>query len=222
MGLSLALAASLASAGEITANDPELARQGWREFTFNGIEPAAFRHGLEGAIEVRSKNGASMLFKEIPASEEAVSTFRWRWRVDTAVPATDLSMVGKDDRNLALHVWFPETGGGGLFSSLSRALSKAVGSPFTGKGISYIFGGKGERGQRLANPFRKEDAVYVILRPSGTATGQWFDEQVDLSGDYQRAFGKPAPRPSHLAISSDSDDTHTESAGLVSEIRFSR
>ena len=214
------LSAIPAAAGEAPAADGALAAKDWREFTFDGIQPARFRAASGDTIDVASKDGASMLFRELSPSEREGRYVSWRWRVDTSVPATNLGQAGKDDRNLALHVWFPEGGEGGLFSALSRAFSKALGAPVTGKAISYIFGGLGKRGDSLANPFREGEAVYVILRPAGSELGQWFDEKVDIVGDFERAFGMPAPKPTHVAISTDSDDTDTESAGVISAIRF--
>ena len=62
----------------------------------------------------------------------------------------------------------------------------------------------------------------MLLRPSGTATGQWFSERVDFAADYRRAFGKAAPKPMYVAVSADSDDTGTRGTARIADIRFSR
>lgn len=200
--------------------DPNLARAGWKEFIFSDISPARFRDAGEGVLDIRSRDGASILFRELTDAERAGRFLRWRWRVDQSVPPTDLLVVGMDDRDLAVHIWFPEENTDGVFAALGRSFAKAMGAPTTGKALSYIFGGRGERGQQLSNPFREGEAVYIILRPSGTDKAEWFGEKIDIANDYERAFGRPAPSPSYVAVSTDSDDTGTVSAGQIAGLRF--
>ncbi len=220
-GFIVMLVACPAGAGEVEARDPALGTMGWKEFSFSNIDPAEFTRLDNETIRVRSRDSASMLFRELGQPERDRRFLKWRWRVDKAVPPTDLREAGKDDRDISIHLWFPQDEKGGLFSALGRAVAKAMGAPTTGKAISYIFGGRGERGARLSNPFREGEAVYIILRPSGSALGTWFDEKVDFAADFERAFAMPAPRPAYIAISTDSDDTDTETDGTVGNLRFS-
>ena len=45
-------------------------------------------------------------------------------------------------------------------------------------------------------------------------------ETVDFAADFRRAFGYAAPAPVYVAISADSDDTGSRTAGSVSALGF--
>lgn len=200
--------------------DPALAAAGWKAFEFSNIRPASFAKSDDGGLDVRSRDGASIIYRMLSAQEMQCRKLKWRWRVEQSVPATDLTEVGKDDRDIAVHLWFPEQEKGGMWKALGRAFSAAAGLPVTGKALTYVFGGKGARLESAVNPHSGLDGVMIMLRPTGTPLGKWFEEEIDFAADYQKAFGTPAPQPAYIAISTDSDDTDTESAGRVARIMF--
>ena len=47
----------------------------------------------------------------------------------------------------------------------------------------------------------------MVLQLASVPKGTWFDEGVDLVGDYRRAFGAAPPLLLAVAISSNSDNT---------------
>lgn len=209
-------------AAETSAVDPALAKSGWMELAIPGKTPTRYSRTADGALEARSEASVSILYRMLGPKEQNCRVMAWRWRVDQAVPPTDPARAGTDDRDLAVHVWFSDGEEQGLWKALSGAISSVLGIPRMGKSITYVFGGSGERDRRLVNPHHDPDGIIVLLRPSGTATGQWFSERVDFAADYRRAFGKAAPKPMYVAVSADSDDTGTRSTARIADIRFSR
>jgi len=217
----MVLAVIPVEAAEPSAVDPALTKSGWMELVIPGETPNRYLLTADGALEARSDAGVSILYRKLGPKEQDNRVMTWRWRVDEAVPPTDPGRAGTDDRDFAVHVWFPDADDQGLWKTMSRAISSILGIPRIGKSITYAFGGSGKRGQRLVNPHHDPDGIIVMLRPSGTMIGHWFSERVDFAADYQQAFGKVVPKPVYVAVSADSDDTETRSTARIADMRFS-
>ncbi len=216
----LVVVAFITNASESTAKDLTLADIGWNELTIPGKTPSQFRLTEDRAIAILSDASVSVLFRTLTSQEEISRILVWRWRVDVSVPATNPAEVGKDDRDLAVHVWFADNEAEGLWEYLGDAIKNVLGIPQIGKVLTYVFGGTGERYRRLVNPHHDPDGVIVILRPSGTKTGKWFSERVNFVADFEQAFGKAPPNPKYVAISADSDDTKSYGAGRIAGLMF--
>ncbi len=200
----------------------DLERMGWRILAFPGIAETRFAGRPDGSIEVRAMDSSALLYRAVAPAERRGHFLNWRWRVDKPLPPTDLAAKGEDDRAIALHVWFPKDNEPtGLLRSLYDGVISAIaGIPLPGKVLTYVWGGSGQRGDRFANPYAGPDGMMIILRSSDAPVGRWFSESVDFAADFERAFGYPAPAPSHVAISGDADDTDGMSQALITDITF--
>lgn len=207
MPRALALVVALVLASAVQATSP------WRVFALDDAPPATFSVAPDGAVTARADGAVAFLYRAVEAP--AGARLAWRWRVDRDIPAVPLDRVG-DDRPLAVHVWFPAAG---VFGALRAGLAELAGAPPIGYALTYVWGGTAARGAIVPNPHLDTGAI-VVLRPGGTPTATWFDETVDVAADFKRAFGFAAPAPSHLAISADTDDTATSSAGVVAGLDF--
>ncbi|MDJ0949839.1 MAG: DUF3047 domain-containing protein [Alphaproteobacteria bacterium] len=198
----------------------DLAASGWRPLEFPGFKATEFHCPEDGVIEVVARDSSSMLYRQVPEAQQRKRHLVWRWRVDTAPPATDLTRRGRDDRPLALHVAFAEEDGrGGLFGALTRDLIDAMtGAPAHGKVLTYVWGGTQRPGDRFANPHLDGNGVMIVLRDGATPQGEWFKERIDLAADFERAFGRPPPSVAFIAVSGDSDDEGGLSRGRVAAI----
>ncbi len=196
---------------------PDLAKAGWKVLTFAGKPATQFTGRADGAIQVTAADSVAILYRRVSDGDKQKRQLTWRWRVDKTTPATDLSRKGHDDRPLALHVWFPEDQTG---SWLETALAGIFDLPLPGKVLTYVWGGKGRRGDSIINPYIPLDGTMVILRSGDAPTGQWFGEQIDFATDFERAFNDHAPAPTYVAVSGDADDTMGQSLALIVDIVF--
>jgi len=188
---------------------------------FPGIAPSSFVHGPNGRIDVISDKSAAMLYRALGPDESDRRYLGWRWRVDVAPPATDLTRRG-GDRPLAVHLCFKGKPEGGFLNWVERVVEPSVeGFSHDHRCLTYVWGGDSASGAMFANPYLTDRGVMIVLRSAGTPNGEWFEEKIDCAKDYRAAFGEDPPRPSFLAISSDSDGTLSRAAGSISSLSFS-
>jgi hypothetical protein len=194
---------------------------GWRTISVPGKAETRFANGPGGVIKVSALNSAGFLYRRLSFDAAAASHLKWRWRVDMAPPPTDQSMKGMDDRPLAVHVWFDaEPESASPWTLMERVGAWLVDAPLPGKVLTYVWGGKGMRGDSLQNPYLGENGRLIILRPGTAPNGQWFTESVNIAADFEKAFGYMAPRPRYIAISGDTDDKNGISMGAVADLAF--
>lgn len=209
--------ASLAAVAPVSADTGQSA---WKRIEFPGITPSKFVHVDDSRIDVISDKSSAMLYRALDPGESARRYLSWSWRVDTAPPATDLTRRG-GDRPLAVHLCFRGKPGEGFLDWMTEVVRPSVeGFSRDHRCLTYVWGGKSRAGQMFPNPYMSERGVMIVLRGSGTPTGQWFAEKIDCARDYLAAFGEPAPNPSFLAISGDSDGTQSIAAGSISRLAF--
>ncbi len=218
----LPLAGAALAALATPAVDPALAAQGWQELAFDGKPANRYRAGPDGAIEVAADRSVSLLQKPVQVDLAEQPRLHWRWRVDQAVPATDLAVKGSDDRSLALYVAFPFVPEqASWWERVKRRMVETVaGQDAPGRVLNYVWGGQGAAGQVIVSPYYGRAGMMKILRPAASPSGVWFEESVDLVADYRAAFGSEPPDPVNLAVSADADDTGSQIRAEVAGLRF--
>ncbi len=201
---------------------PGLEAKGWHELPNPHKSENRFSLGQDGAIEVASRDSVSTLYKPVDVDLAKRPILTWRWRVDQAAPATDLTAKGEDDCSLAVYVGFPyQPERASIVERVKRQLVESwAGADAPGRVLRYVFCGQGERGEMIKSPYLGDAGMIKILRPADSPTGQWFEEQVDIAADYQKAFGEKPQNPSQIAIQADTDNTHSTSRAEVADLAF--
>lgn len=194
---------------------------GWEEVTFRDKTPNLWRWD-EGALAVESNIGASMLYQQVAVDLTQTPILRWRWRVDTAPPPTDLSRKGGDDRALSLTIGYEyEPKKAGLGERMKRmVVEAAAGSDAPGRVIELAWGGNGTVGVMMPDPYSAESGGRISLRLADHPTGVWEEESVDVAALYRERFGGTPPRVVNLALISDGDDTGTNVRARIADLRF--
>lgn len=186
----------------------------WKLLVLPDKEPAEFKVSKDGALQVEAMNAVGFLYAQINGA--AAQRLAWRWRVDKDIPPTDLSRVGRDDRPLAVHVWFPPKPED---ISFRDRLGSLFGYPMIGRVLTYVWGGTAERGAHMVNPHFDESKL-IVLRSGSTPTGQWFAEEIDIAADYEMAFGSKPPSTAYIAISADTDDAGGTSVARLDDLKL--
>ena len=177
----------------------------WKEQRFSLFSSNDFIQRGD-VLEIESEGTVSLLWRPVPSALQKATQAKWAWSVTQSVVETDLVKKGGDDRNLSLYfVFLPEAL---VATAESKGILWLLDQPQV-KVLLYVWGSALDRGKQIPSPYLPDQGVTVILRPAGTGS---FQEDVDLTTDYQLAFGSDPGALVGLAVSADSDDTD----GLIS------
>jgi hypothetical protein len=208
--LSLALPAQ--AMGPV-AFGPGLQDAGWSELTFRGRPPAEFRAQAPGTLRVRTDGGVSVLYRPLPASFGPAAEARWRWRVDAAVPPTDLGRRGADDRALAVYFLFAGRPGGDRRSAREPECGDAAGPR------ARLCLGRRRRGaQRGREPAHGRARQADRSAPRGKPERRMDRGGGRPAGRLPHAFGREPGPLVGIAVSADSDDTASVSEALIADL----
>ena len=162
-------------------------------------------------LDVVSDGTVSLLWRPIEQSRRSAQVASWAWRVQESVAATDLTVKGGDDRNLAVYFVFVDPG---RVEALAGGSVRRILRERSAQALIYVWGGKHDRGAILPSPYSAQLRTKV-LRGSGTGAHR---ETVDLISDYREAFGSRPGALVGLAVSADSDDTKGKIKASISDL----
>jgi hypothetical protein len=205
--------ASLASAARIVVEDwtaqPLGARgipQGWTAYATPGGRPAydfavAEDEGRR-ALRVRGHDEHSTIAKEVRVDLAATPMLEWSWKIVQLPAGADVrDRATSDLPAYVLVVWprFPE------------ALRSRI--------IAYAWG-TAEPGGSVQRSRKTSTVSFFILRSGAEQLGRWLTERRDVAEDYRRIYGEPPASPRVVAISIDTNDTHSRASAFIGPIAF--
>lgn len=177
------------------------------------------------ALRAIAETAASGVALEIPverspSSEASPSTLlRWRWRVDALadVDSDEQSREG-DDFAARVLVTFAERPGSSVFDAMADAAASLAGhDQVPAAAIAYVFARDLPPGCEFTSPATDRVAT-VVLRGQGDETGQWYQEQRDITADFERLFGTPISAPTGVQLLTDTDDAGGRACALYDDI----
>ncbi len=163
-------------------------------------------------MEIISDGSVSMIFRAVPEDDWQANAASWAWSVSRSVVATDLTVKGVDDRNLALYFVFVDES---RANALAGGSARRVFNDASTRTLVYVWGGDYPRETLLSSPFQLGQLMMVASRPATTGA---FTESVDLLGDFQKAYGAEPGALIAIGVSADSDDTDGYIAGQISDL----
>ena len=163
-------------------------------------------------LQVVSDGTVSLLYRAVPRSLWQADRASWRWQVAQGVTATDLTVKGGDDRNLAIYFVFVDRASA---EKLSRRSARRLLRNRNTRALAYVWGGAYPPGTILDSPYGNGVLKTVIARPASTGA---FLEEVDLAADFARAFGGVSGVLVGIGITADSDDTDGRIVARISDL----
>lgn len=197
--------------------DVGLEAAGWQEMMFRDKPGNRYRPDGDGAIHIESRSSVSVAWRNLPADPSRTPILRWLWRVDRAVPATDLTRKGGDDRSLSLYIafaWVPQQAGF-LERSVRAVLGSLTSQRLPGRLLTYVWGGDGRAAGWFDNPYLPVGAKLRVLRDGSAPLGVWLEERVDVRAEFRAAFNEEPPPVERVGVGADSDDTGSEALGAI-------
>jgi hypothetical protein len=199
----------------------------WEPFSFPKIK----KHSVYTVVQ---ENGRRFLKAESDASASAIvykATFnvyeypraRWRWKVGNIYAKGNARTKAGDDYPMRVYVMFeydPEKAG--AFEKMKYGIAKSLyGAYPPHSSLSYVWASTEETERIIESPFT-DRAKMVLLEQGAAHVAEWRDEEVDMVGDYEKAFGAKPPLRARIAIMNDSDNTGERAVSYLEFIEVFR
>lgn len=192
----------------------------WKILKFSGIKKNEYVIHENGIIDIHMDDSSSLLYRKISETEKEAAFLSWQWKIALGFAATSMTDKTKDDRPVAIHIWFPKEKTD-KNKGFKEFFGRLFGYDFPGRVITYVWGGTEKQGEIIENPHFEERGFLIVQKPGTFVSDAWIDEQVNFRADYKKIFGEDAPDPTHVAISGDSDHSHVIAMSSVQMIKFS-
>jgi hypothetical protein len=180
--------------------------QGWTRYETIGGRPAYDFAVVEDegrrALFLRSRNDHSTIAKPIRVDLRQTPVLEWSWKVITLPTGGDIRKRETSDLTAHVFVIWPR------FPAMIRA-----------RLIGYVWDASVPAG--AIEKSRKTGTVrFFVLRSGSNDLGRWLTERRNVLEDYRRAFGDEPEDPRAVALSIDTNDTHSEAAAFIGRVDF--
>jgi hypothetical protein len=166
--------------------------------THGAPEVSVCRDEPDGCLHLKSVKSSFALERGVDVDPAQLPYLSWRWKVARLPARGDFRRAATDDQAAQVLVAFAD---------------RSV--------VSYIWDSTAPKGAAQSAGFIPLVRVFAIVCQSGgAALNQWIAETHDVALDYQRAYGRPAPRVKGLRIQINSQHTGTTAESYFGEVAF--
>lgn len=177
---------------------------GWEERSF--VDNTKYEiTNIDGrtALQARSKQTASGLFREMKVDLTKTPVLNWSWRVENILQGNDERSKQGDDYPARVYVVFS----GGIWFWKSRALN-------------FVWSSNQAQDSTWPNAFT-ENAVMIAMESGGDYLGQWRGYKVDIRQLYKQHFGDDIEEVDAVAVMTDTDNAGGEAVAYYGDVFFS-
>ncbi len=150
------------------------------------------------ALHLKSHRASFALERGVDVDLTATPWLTWRWKVAELPQGADFRASRTDDQAAQVLVAFSDR-----------------------RVISYIWDTTAPRGtMQSASSIPLVHVFAVVCRSGGAELNQWLTEARNAAEDYQRAYGRPAPRVKGLRLQINSQHTGTTAESFFGQVAF--
>jgi len=195
----------------------------WRPLTFPKIKKHSrytiIREQDESFLRAESNASASGIIFRKEFSAYDYPKVKWRWKIENVYKKGNAEEKSGDDYPVRIYIIFKYDAGNASFGQkVKYGLAKKIYGEYPPhSSLSYIWANRKQQEQIITNPYADE-ARMIVMETGAEKAGKWVEEEVDIIGDYRKAFGVPPPAIASLAIMNDSDNTGESSVSYVDYI----
>jgi len=204
--LTILTLASLASTAQIsfivlsTLNwRPGRLPDGWQVKVNHGTpEIATVKEGNSNYLDLKCHKSSYGLERSVDVDPREVPYLTWKWKVKELPAGGDFRHVKTDDQAAQVLVAFAD-----------RRI------------LTYIWDSTAPQGTMESASSIPLVHVYAVVCRSGAADlNRWLTEAHNLAGDYEKAYGRPAPRVKGVRLQINSQHTGTSAESCFGEVAF--
>lgn len=199
----------------------------WDTLTFGSIEEYTSYTLVDEintkVIKAESNESASGLTTKITFNPKEYPYLSWRWKVNKAIPGTDVTSKSGDDYAARVYVMFKYE-----LEDLPEEEQSRVSwyKFFNGElpplaTLNYIWANKMAVGNIVSSPYT-ERVKMVILKNKESALQEWHIEERNIYEDYKKAFGEEPKDVISIAIMTDTDNTNAMAETYFGDIVASK
>lgn len=179
---------------------------GWEPYRTPGGRPAYDLAVVEvdgrRALRLRSRDERSTIARSLSVDLSATPVLEWEWKAVQLPAGADVRLRARSDLTAHVLVVWPGT---------PAFLRSRI--------LGYVWEAAVPAGAVEAS--RKTRTVtFVVVRSGHDLLGRWLTERRDVAADYRKVFGEDPPAPAAVALSIDTNDTHSVAEGYIGAIRF--
>jgi hypothetical protein len=183
------------------------------------VETQGDRHYLRA--ESRASASALVYKKEFNVYD--YPHIRWRWKVDNVYRNWDGRTKHGDDYPIRVYILFkydPERAG--FLDKVKYNAAKLIYGEYPPYStLNYVWASKPFPERIITSPYTGQ-AKLILLEKGEEKVGKWVLEEVNVTDDYQKAFGEEPPAIASLAIMNDSDNTGESAVSYLEFIEVYR
>ena len=179
---------------------------GWEPYETPGGRPAYDFAMIDDegqrALLLRSQGDHSTIAKQLRIDLERLPILEWSWKVVRLPTGGDVRRRETSDVAVDVLVIWPR------FPAILRS-----------RLIGYAWDASAPVGTVVKNP-KTSMVTFVVMRSGPARLGQWITERRNVAEDYRRIYGERPENPGVLALSIDTNDTHSYAESAVGAIAF--
>ena len=172
---------------------------GWQVKVNHGMPKiATVREGNRNYLDLKSRDSSYGLEREVDVDTQQAPYLTWKWNVKELPAGGDFRRSKTDDQAAQVLVAFAD---------------KRV--------LSYIWDTTAPAGIMESASSIPLVHIYAVVCRSGPADlNRWLTESRNLAGDYEKAYGRPAPRVKGIRLQINTQHTGTSAESCFTEIAF--
>ncbi len=209
-------------AGRVEIQLPAPGSAPWRPVEFPRIDRHTQyeRDEASGSLHARSDCAASGLILEL-GEIDLIQTprLRWRWRVSEAPTVDDEQTRDGDDFAARVYVTFPfDRDQASWLDRVRHQIGRRLfGRELPGRALTFVWSQSAPAGESWPNPFDPNIRMRAVTQ--GPVDG-WRTVEVDIASFWRESFGSPPPRPTGLALMTDSDQSCSRAQAWYADFRL--
>ena len=173
--------------------------EGWTIKVKDGRpDVSVFRDESGSCVHLRSVKASFGLEREVNVDPAVTPILSWRWKVTQLPPGGDFRRAATDDQAAQVLVAFSDR-----------------------RVLTYIWDTTAPKGLLRSASSIPLVHIFAKVCQSGVAdVNRWIDESHNVAADYERAYGRPAPRVKGLRLQINSQHTGSIAESYFGEVAF--
>ena len=152
----------------------------------------------DACVHLKSTKSSFSLERSVDIDPRQMPFLTWHWKVAQLPAGGDFRHTATDDQAAQVLVAFDDH-----------------------RVISYVWDTTAPKGAEQRTTFIPLVHVFAVVCQSGAADlNRWLRESRNIAADYERAYGKPAPRVKGLRLQINSQHTGTVAESYFGEVAF--